>query len=171
MLVPLLCRKTVSVSMLQLKYWIDSVCPTQGDSQEPCPPCQRSSYHHNSTYNPSQKGQFQRGKCMFSPDFYYKYTVLSPTTIWGHSPSKMSFTPAVTEVQQDIRHANLYCFPFTYLHLKQHWEVEREGRIMSIIRFCVINTVVLPFPTTRSTGGCTILTALSLYVIKRHKAS
>lgn len=36
---------------------------------------------------------------------------------------------------------------------------ERGENYESIILFSVINTVVLPFPTLRSAGGCTTLTA------------
>lgn len=58
--------------MLRLKSPIDSACPTQGDSQEPCPTCRCSSHHHNNTYNLSQKGQFQeeKKKNMFGPHSY-----------------------------------------------------------------------------------------------------
>lgn len=116
------CWKTVSVSMLQLKFQIDSVL-TQGNTGALLS-CRCSSHHHNSTYKPKKVVLRGRNACLIP--ILAKNTQFCHWQLHGGTPQLgCPSQPVVRAVQPDVRHADYHCFPFT-TPPKQHREMERE---------------------------------------------
>lgn len=121
----------------EISNWL---CLTQGNTGALLS-CRCSSHHHKSTYNP--KKALLVGGMPVWPWFFLKIpssvtdncTEALPRQGVLHTRGKRSTAGCQT--------CHYYCFPFT-TPPKQHREMEREreGRIMSFIRSCVINTVV-----------------------------
>lgn len=151
--------------MLQLKFQIDSVL--HKETQEPCSPV--GVPHAITTAPTTQKRPFLGGEIHVWPWFLLKI----PSSVTDNCTEALP-SPAVLHTHG--KYSRMSDMPITTAsllppHLNNTVKWRERGKNYELYKILCNKHSSPPFSTIRSAGGSTILTTLSLYVIKRHKAS